>query len=202
MLVVLRSQSCLRLEGRARTLSGPSPALSPARTHAPSAWREDLLIRSYPCGFPDSFRSVRDLGRVPVRCSCEPGELEGRSSVWLPAWLPAAHDAWHGDALVLVTTFGPLPGTSYGEEPVGIERRRFQDRIRSAFGGYLTWANVALSAIPEDRYPAHIPRARLPGSCWRPDLILIRLSRWSLRLAHPQLCTKSACPWLTVMRHR
>jgi hypothetical protein len=36
VLVALRSQSCLRLEGRARTLSGPSPALSPARTHAPS----------------------------------------------------------------------------------------------------------------------------------------------------------------------
>jgi hypothetical protein len=37
VLVVLRSQLRLRLEGRTRTLSGPSPALSPARTHAPSA---------------------------------------------------------------------------------------------------------------------------------------------------------------------
>jgi hypothetical protein len=31
VLVVLRLQSCLRLEGRTRTLSGPSPDLSPAR---------------------------------------------------------------------------------------------------------------------------------------------------------------------------
>jgi hypothetical protein len=37
VLVVLRSQSCLMLEGRARTLSGPSPDLSPARILAPSA---------------------------------------------------------------------------------------------------------------------------------------------------------------------
>jgi hypothetical protein len=37
VLVALRSQSCLRLEGRARTLSGPSPDLSPARIPAPSA---------------------------------------------------------------------------------------------------------------------------------------------------------------------
>ena len=36
-LIALRSQSRLRLEGRARTLSGPSPDLSPARTLAPSA---------------------------------------------------------------------------------------------------------------------------------------------------------------------
>ena len=36
VLVVLRSQSRLRLEGRARTLSGPSPDLSPGRTLAPS----------------------------------------------------------------------------------------------------------------------------------------------------------------------
>ena len=37
VLVVLRSQSRLRLEGRTRTLSGPSPDLSPAKTLAPSA---------------------------------------------------------------------------------------------------------------------------------------------------------------------
>ncbi len=37
VLVVRRSQSCLRLKGRARTLSGPSPDLSPARTVTPSA---------------------------------------------------------------------------------------------------------------------------------------------------------------------
>jgi hypothetical protein len=38
------------------------------------------LIRSHPCGHPDPFRSVRDLGRVTARCLGESGELEGRSS--------------------------------------------------------------------------------------------------------------------------
>ncbi len=37
VLVALRSRSRLRLEGRTRTLSGPSPDLSCARTLAPSA---------------------------------------------------------------------------------------------------------------------------------------------------------------------
>jgi hypothetical protein len=42
--VVLRSQSCLRLEGRARTLSGPSPDLSPARAPAlPPAAKTPLM---------------------------------------------------------------------------------------------------------------------------------------------------------------
>ena len=36
VLVALRLRSCLRLEGRTRTLSGPSPDLSPARLLAPS----------------------------------------------------------------------------------------------------------------------------------------------------------------------
>ena len=69
----------------------------------------DLQIRSSMCGHPDPFRSVRDLGRVPAHCSRESGELEGRSSAWLPSWLPAAHDSGHRDALVLVTNIGPSP---------------------------------------------------------------------------------------------
>jgi hypothetical protein len=39
VLVVLRPQSCLMLEGRTRTLSGPSPDPSPAITPAPSRSR-------------------------------------------------------------------------------------------------------------------------------------------------------------------
>ncbi len=39
VLVALRSQSRLMLEGRARTPRGPSPDLSPARTHALAARR-------------------------------------------------------------------------------------------------------------------------------------------------------------------
>ncbi len=87
--VVLRSQSCLRLEGRTRTLSGPSPDLSLARTLAPSSRCEDLLIRSSMCGHPDPFRSVRDLGLVSARCSAKSEVSEGCPSRWLPAWLPA-----------------------------------------------------------------------------------------------------------------
>jgi hypothetical protein len=49
VLVVLRSESRLMLEGRTRTLSGPSPDLSPAGTLAPS-------VRSGP-----------DPGHVPLR---------------------------------------------------------------------------------------------------------------------------------------
>ena len=47
-----------------------------------------LLIRSHPCERPDPFRSVRDLGRVPARCSCTSEVPEGCSPGWLPAWLP------------------------------------------------------------------------------------------------------------------
>ena len=48
----------------------------------------NLLIRSSMCGHPDPFRSVRDLGRVPVRCSSSYGFPKGCSPRWLPAWLP------------------------------------------------------------------------------------------------------------------
>src|SRR5438874_60143 len=70
------------------------------------SYHQDLLIRSSMFGHPDPFRSVRDLGRAAARCSSESGELVGRSSAWLPGWLPAAHDTRHRDALVLVTSIG------------------------------------------------------------------------------------------------
>ena len=54
----------------------------------------DLQIRSSMCGRPDPFRSVRDLGRVPVGCLWKSGESRCRSSVWLPAWLPVVLDVW------------------------------------------------------------------------------------------------------------
>jgi hypothetical protein len=50
------------------------------------------LTRSSMCGHPDPFRSVRDLGRVPARCSSSSGFPEGCSPRWLPVWLPAAED--------------------------------------------------------------------------------------------------------------
>ena len=55
----------------------------------------NLLTRRYPCALPDSFSSVRDLGFVPARRSCRSGEPDGRSSAWLPAWLPAVHQVRH-----------------------------------------------------------------------------------------------------------
>jgi hypothetical protein len=50
--------------------------------------RANLLICRYPCGRPDPFRSVRDLGLVSPGCPDRSGASEGCSSVWLPAWLP------------------------------------------------------------------------------------------------------------------
>ena len=44
------------------------------------------------CGHPAPFRSVRDLGRVPARCSWPSGIPERRSPRWLPAWLPVVED--------------------------------------------------------------------------------------------------------------
>jgi hypothetical protein len=87
------TRSALDIEGKHVTIQGPSPDLSPAITFVPSvcsASPPSLLIRSSMCGRPGPFRSVRDLGRVPARCSCLFGIPEGRSPRWLPAWLPAA----------------------------------------------------------------------------------------------------------------
>jgi hypothetical protein len=58
-------------------------------------WSAGLLTRRYPYGHPDPFRSVRDLRFVRVRCSSKSGEPQGRSSAWLPAWLPAAEHVRH-----------------------------------------------------------------------------------------------------------
>jgi hypothetical protein len=49
VLVVLRSRPCLRLEGRTRTLTGPSPDLSPARTTAGSSSRPRRRPVPPPC---------------------------------------------------------------------------------------------------------------------------------------------------------
>ena len=82
--VALRSQTVLTGSGSHRSsyggFGGGHPHFHP---HAP-----DLLIRRFPCGHSDPFRSVRDLGCVPARCSCSSGFPEGCSPLWLPAWLP------------------------------------------------------------------------------------------------------------------
>ena len=90
VLVARRSQSRLMLEGRARTLSGPSLDLSQATTLPPSGRRAHLLIRRFLYRHPAPFKSVRDLGLVTARCPCASGTSEGCSSPWLPASLPGA----------------------------------------------------------------------------------------------------------------
>ena len=71
-----------------RAFTPPSPLCGPRRPARPLGTQHGLLIRSSMCGHPDPFRSVRDLGRVPARCSSSSGFPEGCSPRWLPAWLP------------------------------------------------------------------------------------------------------------------
>jgi hypothetical protein len=76
-----------------RLRSWPGCAGSPHRTSPltrPVIDQPGLLIRRFLCGHPDPFRSVRDLGLVPARCSGESGISESRSPRWLPAWLPVS----------------------------------------------------------------------------------------------------------------
>ena len=110
VLVALRKHRSLMPQRRRITIrrqSGGGHLHLPRSCRRGPRSRHDLLIPSHPCGHPDPFRSVRYLGFAAARCSHRSGELHGRSSVWLPAWLPSAG---HHHALVLVTTIGPLPG--------------------------------------------------------------------------------------------
>jgi hypothetical protein len=78
------------------TFSGPAHRAS--QDHPVYIPRDlNLLISRFPCGRPAPFRSVRDLKLVSAGCPCWSARCEGRSS----AWLPAARDAGHRDALVL-----------------------------------------------------------------------------------------------------
>jgi hypothetical protein len=70
----------------------------------------DLLIRRYPRGRPDPFRSVHDLGLVSVGCPGGSGASEGCSSVWLPVWLPAAPP--RGSPMVFKTIRGSRSATA------------------------------------------------------------------------------------------
>jgi hypothetical protein len=60
----------------------------------------NLLIRRFLCGRPVPFRSVRDLGLVSAGCPGWSVRSEGCSSVWLPAWLPAASEAMAHDGVL------------------------------------------------------------------------------------------------------
>ena len=117
------------------------------------------MIRRYLCGHPDPFRSVRDLGRVPARCSRQSGEPECRPSAWLPAWLPAAHDAGHRDALVLVTDIGPSTGEGIAPCPDPAfcqpEKRKVDSSILSLTTsfGQVSSALISANADPTLSYP-------------------------------------------------
>jgi hypothetical protein len=75
-----------------------------------------LQIRRFLCGHPDPFRSVRDLGLVPARCSGESGISESRSPRWLPAWLPVSEGLPHRSACRGPSAFRP------DISPVGVDR--------------------------------------------------------------------------------
>ena len=47
-----------------------------------------LGTRRFLCGYPYLFRVVRDLRCGAAHYSCESGLPQGRSSRWLPTWLP------------------------------------------------------------------------------------------------------------------
>src|SRR5207247_838064 len=71
----------------------------------------------------------RGLGASTKPGAIQSGELQGRSSVWLPAWLPSAS---HHHALVLVTTIGPLRGPVTAPCPAQAPP---PNPIAAAFGG-------------------------------------------------------------------
>jgi hypothetical protein len=64
------------------------PSLSRVTSPGWSRRTPNRLARRFQCGYPDPFRTVRDVGFVATHCSHPSGELQGHSSVWLPAWLP------------------------------------------------------------------------------------------------------------------
>jgi hypothetical protein len=61
-----------------------------ARQHS-SQVGDDHLIRCHPYRHPDPYRSVRDLGCFPARCSCTSEVPEGCSPGWLPG-VSAVHN--------------------------------------------------------------------------------------------------------------
>jgi hypothetical protein len=85
----------------------------------------NLQIRSSMCGHPDPFRSVRDLGLVPARCSGESGISESRSPRWLPAWLPVSEGLPHRSACRGPSAFRP------DISPVGVDRASVMRRHQS-----------------------------------------------------------------------
>jgi hypothetical protein len=113
--------------------------------------RTDLQIRRYPRGRPGSFRSVRDLGRVPAHRSCRSVVTLGCSARWLPAWLPAGSHQFHprvGDLRSRVTvdfrrsvclySFGGLCQTPLRDIPLAATRPGSAPYSRSSDRGVVS----------------------------------------------------------------
>ena len=87
--------------------SARGPAWAQAMRRVTATRGCQRLIRSHPYGHPDPFRSVRDLGCFPARCSCTSEVPEGRSPGWLPAWLPGV-SAVHAVRTAMIGSAGRL----------------------------------------------------------------------------------------------
>src|SRR5208283_5154752 len=123
---------CSSMSGRTATSRVPYVTRHPriGSGSLPFLWKLGLLTRRFLYGYPDPYRSVRDLGRVPGRCSWPSGIPTGRSPWWLPAWLPVAEDLadWFGCCGPSAFQAGHIP-SCYGScecralSPVAAARR-------------------------------------------------------------------------------
>jgi hypothetical protein len=81
--------------------------------------------------------------------------------VWLPAWLPAAHDSGHRGALVVIATSGPSPGA---RTPPYVLLRPFPRRGTQAKNtAKVAAARELLTLVFYGMRDGHIRRASRPG---------------------------------------
>jgi hypothetical protein len=125
--------------GRPLAIARGSYAVPPCPRIAASSSRPHLQIRRYLRGDPNPFRSVRDLGLVPARCSGESGISEIRSSRWLPAWLPV------GEGLPDRLACRVRSGNEAGHNP---SRRKISVRLAlSPVAAACRWSLLLLSPL-------------------------------------------------------
>ena len=144
------------------------------------------------------FRSVRDLGRAAARCSRQSGKLEGRSSAWLPAWLLAAHDTGHRDALVLVANIGsptgkwtaPGPAQTPPPNPTAAEPdgRRVLSRVGVAdheVTPKAPWTGSGWREYSYSGFGGGHPHFHGDADCRNLNLVDVGLSAWELDRSWP-----------------
>jgi hypothetical protein len=158
----------------------------------------DLLTRRFLYGHPDPFRSVRYLGLAAARCSHPSGELRARSTVWLPAWLPAAG---HKPPLVFILGRSSLDGSARPRTATqSATCRQLPARLlrRAHLQPYATLARVVFSLIaprPQSLlhdaskhraardHPRHIPQTGRKVQGDRSD-VYVRLARPATTKSH------------------